>query len=972
MQAAVRLHEALGGNEGLSFLDQSDLEVGQSIPIGIVDALLEAKIVVIFADETYFQRWYCLREMTIALAEFESLLQRGRTKRATLDEFLAHIIVALQDGVAVSNILEQLPPYIRSQNLPLANTESLEQSVRSRLERVRTNIRLRLDKAGVTDLIRAELVEASSMPPAAALAGAKLFPPELPLSIGDRFVGRSNDLWRIHYQLVTLRGNPKSSAAPIVILQSGGGFGKTRLALEYLMRFGPASFPAGLFWVNAEAGGEQLEIQFFGALKLIKPETPDLAIFRESKRSARAELGQALQELSPETPALFVVDNIPEPGPGKAPEPLRNFCPGVGRIPVLATSRYRGYSADQAVRAISLNVLSPEAAALILAGGLNDPALDQALCSQIVEWVGRLPLALVLLHAALRTGALSSGELRALVETRSVTENLDEQIEAMRHEIEPGQLRGVTEALNASYERLPSESQTAARLLAQLSLDPIPIAILKAFREDIFVSRIRTTLVSRSYVSEAQSEQIPVFGVMHSVLADFLRTRSSNPDAEALTVCEALLRIMTPAACSDPQSWPLMNMCFPHARLLYFRMVKAGSDVRAALELSLRIGILLREQAQNSAAKDIQEDALAVAERELGFEHPTTLTIRHNLGMTLKDAGLLNEAREVFEQITEIRTQSLGEDHHDTLASMANLALILRELGEFDKADELEERVAEFRLNFRGADLLEYYTTLSNLGTSLHQRGKLTEARALLETVLDARVRLLGPDHPETLASMTNLATTLHWLGRFDESLKIHQEVLATSSRVLGTDHRRTLNAMDHVGRLLNVKRRFDDAKSLQEGAVKGLRRVLGERHPDTLIAANSFGMTLVELDKFSDALREFARIAPLFREVLGQDHDDTLAVRHNMAICLSHLNKKARARRIFEEVLTTREKKLGDKHPSTTLTAFMLLQELHAGGRQANRVFRKYLKWLVAADPSELHFQVQGIRTLLISRKAP
>ena len=61
---AKALHRALGSQ---SFLDESDIELGARFPKVLVDALLGSRVVVVFADEAYFQRWYCLWELRTAL-----------------------------------------------------------------------------------------------------------------------------------------------------------------------------------------------------------------------------------------------------------------------------------------------------------------------------------------------------------------------------------------------------------------------------------------------------------------------------------------------------------------------------------------------------------------------------------------------------------------------------------------------------------------------------------------------------------------------------------------------------------------------------------------------------------------------------------------------------------------------------------------------------------------------------------------
>ncbi|MCW5782700.1 MAG: toll/interleukin-1 receptor domain-containing protein, partial [Nitrospirales bacterium] len=51
-QHAEALHRELGD---LAFFDTSDIETGEQFPEVLVDALLDAKVVVVFVDERYFQ-----------------------------------------------------------------------------------------------------------------------------------------------------------------------------------------------------------------------------------------------------------------------------------------------------------------------------------------------------------------------------------------------------------------------------------------------------------------------------------------------------------------------------------------------------------------------------------------------------------------------------------------------------------------------------------------------------------------------------------------------------------------------------------------------------------------------------------------------------------------------------------------------------------------------------------------------------
>jgi hypothetical protein len=67
-------HNELGGTEGLSFLDTSDIENGGRFPETILDAILGARVFVIFANQDYFRRRSCLRELLTAFSPYNALL----------------------------------------------------------------------------------------------------------------------------------------------------------------------------------------------------------------------------------------------------------------------------------------------------------------------------------------------------------------------------------------------------------------------------------------------------------------------------------------------------------------------------------------------------------------------------------------------------------------------------------------------------------------------------------------------------------------------------------------------------------------------------------------------------------------------------------------------------------------------------------------------------------------------------------
>ncbi len=71
-----------------------------------------------------------------------------------------------------------------------------------------------------------------------------------PDTLKDRFVGRTEELWRIFNALETRRAQGATISCAIV---GAGGVGKTQLATEYVWRYGTKYYLGGIVWVPPQA-----------------------------------------------------------------------------------------------------------------------------------------------------------------------------------------------------------------------------------------------------------------------------------------------------------------------------------------------------------------------------------------------------------------------------------------------------------------------------------------------------------------------------------------------------------------------------------------------------------------------------------------------------------------------------------------------------------------------------------------------
>jgi tetratricopeptide (TPR) repeat protein len=860
---AVALHAELG--EDAAFLDSEDIPFGDPFPERLVDALLDSRVVVILAEPVYFTRWYCLLEYRLARTPFLRLAERSGIGQRERDAALHGIVVAMPPGDA-DPMLERFPAAVQGRNwAPVTEPAAIAALVRARLAERLPTLRERYEALGELGTIREIVLETTLLPGPGRIGQIPLVPViGLSPSIRDRFVGRAKDIWRLHDVLTTERGEP-SAAALTGAIEAGGGFGKTRLALEYLYRFGTRHFRGGLFWINAE---QDAESQHYEVVQALDPSAPAVEVLRTAQGGVAGALARIIRSRADAAPPLFVIDNVPEPEAGKLPLALGHWCPVLGEVAVLATSRTRlALGGAGSIVPVQIDTLEPDAAVRLLTAGASREELTEDEWTEIASWVGNLPLALELLNGLLTSGAMGARELLEMSRQQRPSEALDSAMDALRGTVPSGTLRGVTQAFAESYERLTEEEQYAARLIAWMAPAAVPDQVLEALEGSPFTPSVRATLRGRHFVTPPATSgtpgSLPLFGGMHRVLADFLRSQSVPPGGEIPTVLGAL------------------NKCID-ARLGDERLRVAGS-----------IGPAVAAVAGHSF------DSSPAAQEGTGIDSQLNM-----LCVRLIEVGASSWAHACAEVLVRGLRRILGEEHPSTLTAMNNLAEALSARGDYVGAQEIHEHVLAARCHVLGEEHPDTLTTKQNLATTLWAQGDYPSAQNLEEQVLAAKRRVLGEEHPSTLNSMNNLAVTLRVRGDHTGAREIHERVLMARHRVLGEEHPDTLNSLNNLAEALRACGDFVGAQEMQERVLGARRRILGDEHPATLITKQNLATTLWAQGKYGPAEELEQQVLTVKRRVLGEQHPSTSIAAWHLYITLRGSGKVAEARRVLKENL--------------------------------------------------------------------
>ena len=118
---AQQVYAKLGPEQ--AFLDTEAIEHGDCFPGTLADAVLGARVVVIFANATYFRRWYCLRELKLALLPFDVAVRRSwaAADQEVLVQATRHVVVVLPPNHTENDELVNLPPQVRAVAWPHGN-----------------------------------------------------------------------------------------------------------------------------------------------------------------------------------------------------------------------------------------------------------------------------------------------------------------------------------------------------------------------------------------------------------------------------------------------------------------------------------------------------------------------------------------------------------------------------------------------------------------------------------------------------------------------------------------------------------------------------------------------------------------------------------------------------------------------------------------------------------------------------------
>jgi tetratricopeptide (TPR) repeat protein len=208
-------------------------------------------------------------------------------------------------------------------------------------------------------------------------------------------------------------------------------------------------------------------------------------------------------------------------------------------------------------------------------------------------------------------------------------------------------------------------------------------------------------------------------------------------------------------------TWEQCKVLLPHVKEVVQHTTEDREGLKKQTESASRAGWYLLLLGEYTTAEGFLRLSLEIREKELGREHPDTLTSVSQLGSVLERQGKYDEAEAMHRRALEGYEKALGREHPNTLTSVSNLGSVLERQGKYDEAEAMHRRALEGREKALGREHPDTLTSVYHLAFLFHQKAHYSTAIELYKRAYKGYVKVLSAEHPTTRACLQHYKSAL-------------------------------------------------------------------------------------------------------------------------------------------------------------------------------------------------------------------
>jgi tetratricopeptide (TPR) repeat protein len=171
----------------------------------------------------------------------------------------------------------------------------------------------------------------------------------------------------------------------------------------------------------------------------------------------------------------------------------------------------------------------------------------------------------------------------------------------------------------------------------------------------------------------------------------------------------------------------------------------------------------------------------------------------HEAGRGLNKKGEYAEALEWYDKALAIREKVLGLEDPSTATTYSNIALVYYEQGEYAKALEWNEKSLAIKEKILDLEDPSMASTYDNIALIYNRQGEYAKAMEWQEKSLAIREKVLGLEHPSTAATYNNIGVVYEYQGEYAKALEWYNKSLAIKEKMLGAEHPDTIMTRNNI-----------------------------------------------------------------------------------------------------------------------------------------------------------------------------
>jgi tetratricopeptide (TPR) repeat protein len=317
-------------------------------------------------------------------------------------------------------------------------------------------------------------------------------------------------------------------------------------------------------------------------------------------------------------------------------------------------------------------------------------------------------------------------------------------------------------------------------------------------------------------------------------------------------------------------------------------------EVPGEFQTAVNLGRVLRHKGQYEEALSWSQIAEAGLEKNLGADHPATLSSKAIIASILVAQGKYAQALKLYQLVLEHYKVSSGLQHPETLATICGLAGVFAKQGLYDKAAHYYQQAAAGQRQLLGPEHPQTLATVQGQADVYYDTGNHVEALARYVYVAAARQELLGPEHPDTLHVVYSktFASLLSGTSSLPAVLLSFETVLRGWEKVLGPDHPWVTLAHHGIGSTHRADKAYELALQSFRRSLAGCQKSLGPTHPWTYRASCGVAGMLCKKKQYDEAEKLYRQALAGLKDSLGSEHPLTCEAMYGIAGLLKKRRK--------------------------------------------------------------------------------